>query len=94
MGQARKYSCDTRQRVEFDFFFRRKCGWKIIWFCEFLNMQEYSTQLAKNEEVLGVFSRKDGKTFQTFCNMYKNIGIFAGVIHENARLSVEVLGIS
>ena len=51
-------------------------------------------KLAEHGEVLGAFSQKNEEIFQTFCKMYKKAGEFAGELHENARLRVEVLGIS
>ena len=94
MGGTQKYSSDARRRAEFAGFFCGEYRWKIFWLCEILNMQERGVRLAKDGEVLGAFSRKIGEKFQTFCKMYKKAGGFAGKLHENARLSVEVLGIS
>lgn len=57
-------------------------------------MQECREKLAEDGEVLSVFVGKNRISLKTFRKMYKKVLRNIRVIHENARLRVEVLGIS
>ena len=57
-------------------------------------MQECRAKLAEDGEVLSVFVGKNRISLKTFRKMYKKVLRNIRVINENARLRVEVLGIS
>lgn len=57
-------------------------------------MQEFGKKLAESGDVLSVFAGKNRIFYKSFRKMYKKPLRIIHIIHENARLRVEVLGIS